>query len=302
MRQWLRKVICTFTGSGGEYKVEDLRIEFDVTKNVSSSQNTATLKIFNMNKANRKKIKEEFDHVKVEAGYQGTLGAKGNVGIIFDGQIRDVQHDRDDVDIVTTITCGDGDKAARTGAISKTFPAGTKPKDMVEELVKNMPDVSKGEWQGLDDLPAYDRPVVMCGPCSRELDKIGRTHDMFWSVQDGALEIIPTDGYIQGGEVVVSAQTGMLGVPSITDNGVKVDTLLNPQLRINRTVKVKSEVLEMNDAPERYRISGLSFSGCNIDGDFKASIHGERIDGKKVDKGKTNIEVAAEAKRAAKKA
>lgn len=285
MRQYLRKVIATFTGSGGEYKVEKLRIEFDVTKTVSSNQNTATIKIYNMSKDNRTKIKDEFDRVRLEAGYQGTLGAKGNVGVIFDGHIRDIAHDRDDVDIVTTIECGDGDKSARSGTISYTFPKGTKPKDMIKRILKEMPDVEEGELKGLDDLPAYDRPVVACGSCTRELDKIGRTHKLHWSVQDGALEVIPGDGYIDD-NVVISAQTGMIGVPSITDNGIKVETLLNPQLRCNRTIEVKSEVLDMNDKPEKYRISGLTFSGDNMDGDFTAAILGERIDGKKVDTGK----------------
>lgn len=293
MRQWIRKARATFTGKGGEYVVEKLRIEFDVTKSVSGSQNTATIKIFNMTKGNRLRIKEEFDRVKLEAGYEGTAGSEGNVGIIFDGHIRDVKHERDDVDVVTTIECGDGDKAARTGAISKSFPAGTKPKEVIEELVKNMPDVEKGEWLGVDDLPAYERPVVLCGPCTRELDKIGRTNKMHWSVQDGALEIIPGDGYIDS-NVTISKNTGMVGVPSVTDNGIEVETLLNPQLRCNRKITVKSEMLEMNDAPEEYRISGLKFTGCNIDGKFLAKIHGERIDGKKVDKGKTNEEVAKE--------
>jgi len=182
------------------------------------------------------------------------------------------------------VECGDGDKAARTGTISLTFPKGTKPKEMIEQIQKHMPDIAKGEWQGVDDLPAYDRPVVMCGSCTRELDKIGRTHDLAWSVQDGALEIIPTDGYFDD-VVVISAQTGMIGVPDITDNGIRVETLLNPQLRCNRLIEVRSETLEMNEKGTRYRISDLRFSGDNRDGDFIASIGGDKVDGKKVDNG-----------------
>lgn len=292
-RQYLRKVIATFTGKGGELKVEDLRMEFLVTKNISASQNKAAIKIYNLKQGNRTKIKEEFDAVKIEAGYQGTIGAKGNVGIIFSGQIRTVLHHRNETDIITTVECGDGDKAARTGAISKSFPKGTKPKEMLEELITKMPGVEKGEWKGVDDLPAYTRPVVMCGACSKELNKIARTHKLHWSIQDGALEIVPGDGYIDD-NVVISPESGMLSVPSITDNGIRVKTLLNPQLRINRTITVKSEELEMNGAPSKYRISGLSFKGNNMDGDFEAEILGESIDGKKVDEGKTGAEVSEE--------
>jgi hypothetical protein len=277
MRLYFRRVIARFTGSGGELKVTDLKIAFDVTKTVSSSQNTATIKIWNLKSENRHKVKKEFDRVRLEAGYQGSPGAKGNVGVIFDGHIRDVTHERDQVDIITSIECGDGDKASRKGVISKSFPKDTTPKQMIEEILKHMPDVERGEWKGIDDLPAYKRPVVMCGSCTRELDKIGRTHKRFWSVQDGALEVIPHDGYFDD-VVVISPETGMVGVPSPTDNGVKVDCLLNPQLRCNRLIEVRSETLDMNEKSGRYRISGLSFSGDNRDGDFIASIHGEKVD------------------------
>jgi hypothetical protein len=188
-----------------------------------------------------------------------------------------VTHRRDRTDIVTKVECGDGDKGIRQGTISKTFGAGAKPKDMVEELLKKMPEVEKGEWRGVDDLPAYPRPTVMCGSCSKELDKLGRTHGFYWSVQDGALEIIPGDQYLDD-TVVISPQTGMVGVPDITDSGVKVDALLNPQLRCNRVVEVRSETLDMNEQTGRFRISGLQFQGNNRDGDFLASIEGERIE------------------------
>lgn len=272
MKQYLRRVIATFTGDGGTYRVTDLKISFEVSKTITGTPNEATIKIWNMAGGNRSRIGKEFDRVNLQAGYEKA----GNIGIIFDGHIRQAEHEREDTDIVTTIKCGDGDKAKRKGMISKTFPAKTKPKDMVKEILKKMPDVAQGEWKGLDDLAEYKRPVTMCGPCSRELDKIGRTHKLFWSVQDGALEIIPKDGNLQD-EVLISKATGMVGVPSITDNGVKVTTLLNPQLRCNRMVKVESQILELNGKGQKYRISGLSFAGDNRDGEFLATVQGETV-------------------------
>jgi len=47
MRLWLRNVVATFTGDGGELVVSKLKIAFDVTKTVNSSQNEATIQIWN---------------------------------------------------------------------------------------------------------------------------------------------------------------------------------------------------------------------------------------------------------------
>ena len=270
---WLRTVKAKFEGDGGTLEVEKLRMSFRVSKSLSGSPNTAEIKIWNLSKENRYKIKREFDKATLEAGHVRA----GNRGVIFNGFVRDVRHTRESTDIVTTVECGDGDEGYRKGVISKTYPAGATPKEMIDDLLEAMPEVDRGVIEGLDDLPAYPRPVTMYGSVVDELDKIGRTHQLYWSVQDGALEVIRGNRAIDE-VVVISQASGMIGVPDITDNGIQVDVLLNPELRIGRTIEVRSEVLEMNDEQGRFRISSLEFVGGNRENPFFARIHGERIE------------------------
>jgi hypothetical protein len=131
----------------------------------------------------------------------------------------------------------------------------------------------------------FKRPYATCGLCSRELDTIGRGNGAYWSIQNEAIEVVPGDGFI-GGIVEITPDTGMIGTPTITDNGVKVSAMLNPEIRPNRRVKVSSQTLEMNAADGIYRVSGLTLSGDNMTGDFKVEITGEAINGGKVDEGK----------------
>jgi len=270
---WIRDVEARFSGDGGDLVVRELRISFTVSKSLSGSPNTAEIKVWNLSKENRYKIKREFDRVTLEAGHV----AAGNRGIIFDGFVRDVTHQRESTDIVTTIEAGDGDKGYRQGTISKTFPAGTTPEAMVNELLDKMPDVDLGVFEGLTELPAYPRPVTMYGRVVDELNKLGRTHQFYWSVQDGALEVVKGNKAIDE-VVVISQSSGMIGVPDITDNGIMVECLLNPELRIGRIVEVRSQQLEMNDAEGRFRISALDFTGDTRGNQYFARIHGERID------------------------
>jgi hypothetical protein len=282
-RLWLRDITLTFSGDGGTLTVQQdargqmLHTRFRVTKTLSGSPNTATIEIANMKAESRLKIQKEFDRVRIEAGHIEA----GNKGIIFDGFLREVKHKREGADIITTVECGDGDKGHRQGVIAKTFPAGTKPKDMIEEILKQMPEVDRGTFQGLDDLPAYPRPVVMCGACRSELDKIGRTHRLYWSIQDGALEIVEGNRAINE-TVVISQNTGMIGVPSVTDNGIQVACILNPQIKIGRVIEVRSETLDMNDEQGRFRVSGITFAGDTHADEYMADITGERLDGEDV--------------------
>lgn len=293
MRQYLRKVRFQAAGAGGSLIVNpggvnlhELKIGFSVSKSISSAQNSAEIKLWNLAEAHRNAVGKELDDITLEAGYMPP-GEGGNVGIIFKGQIRDVEHTREGPDIITTLSCGDGDKAFRRATISKSYPKGTPVKDVVEDIYSELEKqgVKRGEWKFPEDVKDFKRPYAACGGCKREMDTLGRGHGFYWSVQNGAMEVIPGDGFV-GGIVFISPQTGMIDVPTITDNGVRVSALLNPEVRPGRRVRVESQVLEMNAANGEYRVSECTFSGDNRDGAFKVELTGESIQGGKVDEGK----------------
>jgi hypothetical protein len=291
VEQYLRKCRATFTGGfivnpGGILKHE-MKIEFEVTKNVSSTANTANISIYNLTESHRNAIGKEFDEITLEAGYYPPSGGN-NVGIIFKGNIRDVAHKRSGADIITTISCGDGDKALRKAVTNKSYPKGTPVKTVVNDLYGELAKegVTRGEWKFPDDMePNYKRPYATCGSCAMEMNTIGRGKKFYWNIQNQAMEIIPGDGYI-GMVAVISPETGMIDTPTITDNGCRVSTLLNPEIRPNRRVKVESSVIEMNADNGIYRVTEASFRGDNFDGDFRVDVTGEAVKGGKVDEGK----------------
>jgi len=272
-----REVICNFAPAGGEgLQANALRIEFDVSKTISGVPNEGMVRVWNLSTASRQKIGKELDQVTLEAGYR-----YASRGIILKGQVREVFHRRDGVDVITEVAVGDGDLQQRKGVIAKTYPRNTKIKDIVEDIYGHMPGVTRGELKGLDDLPPTRRPLTLIGPTSRQMDMLGRSHGFYWSIQNGSLETIPHDGYIDQ-IVVITPRTGMVDVPTVSDTGVVVTCLLNPEIRPNRLIEVRSDTTDMNDASGIYRVNGCSFYGDNKDGDFHVEVEGERVTGGKV--------------------
>lgn len=291
MRQYLRKVRATFNGglviNPGAVSIHEIKIEFTISKGNTSAQNTAEIKLYNLNESTRNGMGKEFDGITLEAGYMPP-GEAGNVGIIFKGAVRDVEHKREGTNIITTIACGDGDAAFRRATISKSYPAGTPVKDVIDDIAKQMEakGLSRGEFKYPEALESktFKRPYATCGSCVRELDTIGRGNGFYWSSQNETLEIVPSDGFV-GTVALITPKTGMIGTPAITDNGVRVTAQLNPEIRPNRRVQIKSETLEMNAADGMYRVSECTYSGDNYTGSFEVSITGEAIKGSKVDEG-----------------
>lgn len=292
MRQWLRKCRLSAKGDSGELKINhgsgphDLKIAFSISKDISSTQNDATIEIWNLAEGHRNAIGKELDEITLEAGYQPPDGG-GNVGVIFKGQMRDVEHRRDGNDIVTKLTCGEGDKAFRRATISKTFKKGTKVSEVVEDIYTQLEKegITRGEMKFPEKDREFKRPYSMCGSCKREIDRLGRSEGFYWSVQNGTFELVPSDGFLNG-EVVLSPDTGLIDTPTITDNGVKVACLLNPEIRVGRRIKVVSQVLEMNAEDGAYRVSQLTLNGDNRDGTFRCDIQAESVKDKKVDEGR----------------
>jgi hypothetical protein len=292
MLQYLRKVRATFNGgyvvNPGGISRHEIKIAFNISKGISSSANTAEIEIWNLQESSRNSMGKEFDEITLEAGYMPPQGGAGNVGVIFKGNIRDVEHTRDGSNIITRISCGDGDKALRRATISKSYRKGTPVKEVVEDIYKELEKqgVKRGEWKFPDDMEqSFKRPYATCGSCAREMDTLGRGRQFYWNIQNGTMEIIPGDGFI-GTIVSITPQSGMIGVPTITDNGVKVSALLNPEIRPNRRVQVESQVLEMNAANGVYRVSQCDYSGDNREGEFRVDVTGESVQGGKVDEGK----------------
>lgn len=285
VRQWIRRVEVTATGKAGTLTVRDLKIDFSVSKGIGSKQNTATIAVWNLTSSHRKQLGEEFDTVELKVGYRD-----GPLSTIFKGNIRDVTHTKETADVKSEMECGDGDEAFSKGAVSKTFPAGTKPKEIVEYLAGEMPGATKGEMKGLDDLPAYKRPVTVFGWSWSEMDKIGREQGLYWSIQNGQVEAMKSDEHLQG-TTVLSSETGMIGIPEITDKGVKVKALLNPNIAPGRLIDVRSDFLDEESGRDKrktdqgggvFRVSDVTFSGSNRSEEFYVEAEGSRVEGGKV--------------------
>jgi len=278
-------VEVTVSGKAGTLTVRDLRIDFEVAKGIGSKQNTATISIWNLTASHRKQMGEEFDKIELKVGYKN-----GPLSTIFKGNIRDVTHTKETADVKSEMECGDGDEAFSKGAVSKTFPAGTKPKEIVDYLAGEMPGATKGEMKGIDDLPAYKRPVTLFGWSWSEMDKIGREHGFYWSIQNGQVEAVKNDQVLQG-TTVLSSETGMLSIPEITDKGVKIKALLNPNIAPGRQIDVRSDFLDEDSGRDKrktdqgggiFRVSDVTYSGSTRDVDFYVEAEASRVEGGKV--------------------
>ncbi|GAA0807687.1 phage protein [Cupriavidus gilardii] len=245
-RQFGRKVSLIIGQDSGEaVDLSELRFRFDVRRGDLQTPNSARIRVYNVSKQTAQRIEREFTRLVLQAGYPG------NYGIIFDGTVKQVRRGRESqTDTYLDITAADGDSAYNFAVVNTTLAAGSTAADHVAAActAMNPYGVSQGY---LPELPRNPLPrgKVMFGMAREFMRWTARTCQTVWSIQDGKVVMVPETSYMPGEIPVITSETGMVGLPEQTQNGITIKMLLNPSVKIGRLIQID------NASVQRYEYS-----------------------------------------------
>lgn len=280
-RQYLRKFSLIVGGSGTGLELGDLRVTFQTHKADFETPNHADIRIYNLSDETARKIGGEFTRVVMQAGYQG------NCGLIFGGTIRQTRRGRErGVDTYLDLLVSDGDKAYNYSVVNTTLAAGATQGDIAQAAMDPMREhgVTPGYIPELGGQ-ALPRGVTMYGMSRSYLRDVGGSTDTSWSIQDGLLQMIPRQGWLPGDAIELTAETGLIGMPEQTEQGIKVRCLINPRLRVGGRIKLNNASVLLQkkdlrigafqkaprlDADGLYRALAVEFKGDTRGNDWYA--------------------------------
>lgn len=254
VQQYGRKVSLLVGGDTGDaLDLSELRIAFAVRRGDLQTPNSADIRVYNLKSDTAARIMQllptpEFTRVVLQAGYEG------NFGVIFDGSITQIRHGRESqTDTYIDITAADGDSAYNFSVAAFSMAAGATPADAASALIKGM--VLNGVATGYipKDLPgnAAPRGQVFFGMTRDKLRDVAKDTQCSWSIQDGKVDFIPLTSYKPGEVVVINSETGMVGLPEQTQNGVRLRCLLNPNLKVGQKIQLNNRSIQQY----RYSVS-----------------------------------------------
>lgn len=251
--------------------LSQLHIKFEVSGADTETPNTAVIRVYNLSDDTSKSIITEYNQVTLQAGY-----ANGNFGIIFKGTIKQFRRGRErNVDNYLDILAADGDLGYNFGVINTTFPPSTSPQQQLAAYASAMglsvdPNANQFLTGGVVLNPRSKTAFGLARIYMRDLME---THQCRWSIQNGAVVIVPLTGYLPGQAVQVNSSTGMIGVPEATDDGVHVTTLLNPLVRIGGRVQINNKDISQTTIKEQFFPSFTSpatlIANTNNDGFYR---------------------------------
>ncbi len=246
-------------GQAGTASIEmtEAEIQFRIEKTNTSEQNKMNLKIYNVNPTHRNSLNKKDMLIIFKVGYNDQA-----LKTVFQGNLVDIKSSKDNTDMITEINAGDGHLQLRQSRSSHSFESGITVREVTHRLVNDFNQVSSEQiaiksmkGDALEDV--YQNGISISGSTKQTLDKLLGGKGLQWSIQNGAFEVNPSFAANLEEVVYLSAKTGLIGIPefmnvapgqlapidgkdTITQDGIRFVSLLNPNIEPARRVQIES--------------------------------------------------------------
>lgn len=210
-------------------------LEFDIDRNILSSANTSSIRIFNLSENTRKDIhKDPFEsdlikRIELRAGY-GT-----NLPIVFKGNIQQAFSVREGSNYITKIESFDGGVAFANGLTLKSFPAGALVSDIINTLLGSLPTVERGSIGNYSGT--LSRGNVFSGSTVSLLNEISSGG---FFIDNSRAHCLGDDECLLGDIAVINSASGLLSTPTRYETYLTFDMLFEPRLSIGQKVRLES--------------------------------------------------------------
>lgn len=169
--------------------LSSLHMAFAVERDTKRNPNGCEIAVWNLSPSSRAALAKLANvPVRLEAGYVG------DVGVIFQGDLRSARSRREGTDAVTRVSGGDGEVKIRTARINRTFAAGTPIGTVIGDLGKAL-GVGEGNLRQFtgatlaNGSKRLSRALTVRGSVFDELECVTRSCGLQWSIQDSALQL-----------------------------------------------------------------------------------------------------------------
>lgn len=233
--------------------IEQLNIEFDIMKTITQDPNPAIFALNNLNQSNRNLITDKkYSRIMFNAGYLDQMRT------LFIGYIDNVENIKEGTEIITKMTCNDGQQDYRNARVAVTVAKGATDKEIVKQVTGAMQNTEIGQ-QDFTTERQLPRGKTLVGNARDVLSQVAKNQNADWSIQDNQLVMLPkTHAFANNEGFLISEATGMIGSPQKVADGLEVRCYLNNMMRVGQLCRVESVIREMSGD---FKITKINMKG-----------------------------------------
>jgi len=286
MENWLRnyKIIIGKQGQqgiqfGGNAYGDNLHVSFDIEKTDDTSNNTASMKLWNLSDEHINALSADGTKVEIRAGYSD------NLATVYYGDVVEVVEELDDSDRMVEVELSEGVSDFQSYvsfSLAGSVPCVSVLSRFINEIGSPSVIYSNTASELINNVK-YGNGYSYVGRTkdgfSAVLSKCGLT----WSMQNGVIQIYKVGESITTKAYLLSSDTGLIETPKrivlnskgelVSDakkkkeagnvKGYEIVYLMNGSIGVNDLVHVKTKKIDGT-----YRVKNVTISGDNYEGDW----------------------------------
>lgn len=241
------------------FDLSDFHCRFEITQSDTFSPNGMVARIYNLDDSTINAIwgsngaRSEYTQVAIQAGY-----VDGPYGLIFNGTVKQLGRGRENsVDTYLEIFASEFDVPYTFDVVNQTLEGPLSPQAQLQATA-----AATGQTVDSDTSitgGTLPRGKVQFGMSHRYFRDLGQTTGTIITMVGGKLTVIPLTGYLPAEVVVLNSQTGLVGIPETTQNGVMAVCLLNPKVRIGSRIQIDNKTLNQSVVTDPSAFGGQQF-------------------------------------------
>lgn len=239
---WIRR--CKVTVAGASIDMSNMQVEFQVRLYDMQYPDWCYIRMLNLSNSTSNAMFQKGAEVRLEAGYK-----EGKYGRLMIGQATQMRRGKlpNGVDKYHDVVATVNRTAYTYAVISEKFDANWKDKDIIQKLADKFGEL--GAQTGFIDQPGdkdHPRALTLHGSVKDYLNRITEANNMSWHFdQEGKLNVIKNDGFnTTAGTLEINADSGMVGLPEQTLDGIVVKIFLNPDCYKGQKVHVDEKSIQ----------------------------------------------------------
>ena len=243
--RYVKLVVADAFGKGID--LSNLQIQFTVTSRIVQTMPSLNIRIWNLNEDTANAITNEYFSINLSAGYQQFNG------LIFTGLVTQAKKGREGANNgYLDITAMEMDMSYNFSIMNQTLPAGWSQVDVFNAIVNrfNADGVSTiTAGQAPATAGKSNRPKIMYGATKDFARSQAQTTSSNFFVHSGQLYMLPLDQVtgIAHDAVILNSESGLVGVPEQTIDGLIAKSLLRYDLLPGRIIQVGRENINTID-------------------------------------------------------
>jgi hypothetical protein len=231
-------------------------IQFDITRNILSSLNVSTFRIYNLSEKNRARIRKDQANVGLNKNIEFLAGYGDELSFCFSGNVTRAYSVREGNNFITTIESFDGGFATVNATTSVEFAKNTTKKAAMITLMNKLSKFGIEKGKIGDIKGKFLRKTALSGNIIYLMNQIvpGATF-----IDNKIINVLGENEVLKSIPITIYSKSGLLQTPSLDLYNLTFDTILETKIQIGQKIKLISDTEKGYNA--YYKIMSLKHRG-----------------------------------------